>query len=81
MKIVKYISLVALTFIGLGFGTAQAQENLAQEAYTIFQQNCLLCHGEHGSFTEDLIIELHSTASKRNCYSGQILMPPSSTSG
>ena len=57
MKIVKYISLVALTFIGLGFKTAQAQENLAQEAYAIFQQNCLLCHGEHGSFTEDLIID------------------------
>ena len=57
MKIVKYISLVALTFIGLGFGTAQAQENLAQEAYAIFQQSCLRCHGEHGSFTEDLIIE------------------------
>ena len=57
MKIVKYISLVALTFIGLGFGTAQAQENLAQKAYAIFQQSCLGCHGEHGSFTEDLIIE------------------------
>ena len=57
MKIVKYISLFALIFIGLGFSTTQAQENLAQEAYAIFQQNCLLCHGEHGSFTEDLIIE------------------------
>ena len=57
MKAVKYISFVILTFITLGFGTAQAQENLAQEAYAIFQQNCLLCHGEHGSFTEDLIIE------------------------
>ena len=57
MKIVKYISLVALTFIGLGFNTAQAQNNLAQEAYTIFQQSCLGCHGEHGSFTEDLIID------------------------
>ena len=57
MKIVKYISLVILTLTTLGFGTAQAQENLAQDAYTIFQQNCLLCHGEHGSFTEDLIIE------------------------
>ena len=57
MKAVKYISFVILTFIALGFGTAQAQENLAQEAYAIFQQNCLLCHGEHGSFTEDLIIE------------------------
>ena len=57
MKTVKYISLLILIFITLGFGTAQAQENLAQEAYAIFQQNCLLCHGEHGSFTEDLIIE------------------------
>ena len=57
MKIVKYISLVALTFIGLGFSIAQAQNNLAQEAYTIFQQSCLGCHGEHGSFTEDLIID------------------------
>ena len=57
MKIVKYISLVALTFIGLGFSIAEAQNNLAQEAYTIFQQSCLGCHGEHGSFTEDLIID------------------------
>ena len=57
MKIVKYISLVVLTFIGLGFSTTQAQENLAQEAYAIFQQSCLGCHGEHGAFTEDLIID------------------------
>ena len=58
MKTSKYISLVILlTFVGLGFSAAQAQENLAQEAYTIFQQSCLGCHGEHGSFTEDLIIE------------------------
>ena len=56
MKIVKYTSLVILTLMTLGFGTAQAQENLAQEAYTVLQ-NCLICHGEHGSFTEDLIIE------------------------
>ena len=57
MKTSKYLSVIVLTLILLGFGTAQAQENLAQEAYAIFQQNCLLCHGEHGSFTEDLVIE------------------------
>ena len=39
MKTVKYIFFVLLTFTALGFGTAQAQENLAQEAYTIFQQS------------------------------------------
>ena len=57
MKRNKYISFVILTFVVLGFGTAQAQNNLAQEAYTIFQQSCLGCHGEHGAFTQDLIIE------------------------
>ena len=57
MKIVKYISLVILTLTTLGFGTAQAQENLAQEAYAIFQQSCLGCHGEHGYFTEALVIQ------------------------
>ena len=35
-------TVIILTFILMGFGTAQAQENLAQEAYAIFQQNCLL---------------------------------------
>ena len=57
MKTSKYIFLVILTFVILGFGTAQAQNNLAQEAYAIFQQSCLGCHGEHGAFSEDLIID------------------------
>ena len=57
MKVVTYIYFVILTCIALGFGTAQAQENLAQQAYTIFQQSCLGCHGKHGAFTEDLIID------------------------
>ncbi len=57
MKKNRYLALIILAFILFGFGTAQAQENLAQEAYTIFQKHCLGCHGEHGSFTEQLIID------------------------
>ena len=57
MKTNKCISVVVLAFVVLGFSTAQAQENLAQEAYAVFQQSCLGCHGEHGAFTEDLIID------------------------
>ena len=57
MKTNRYFALIALTLIGLGFGTAHAQVNLAQQAYAIFQQNCLNCHGPHGAFTEQLIIE------------------------
>ena len=53
----EYLSVIILTFIVLGFRTAAAQQDLAQQAYTIFQKNCLGCHGEHGAFTEDLIID------------------------
>ena len=56
----KYALLILLTLIILGFGTADAQQNLAQQAYAIFEQNCLNCHGEHGAFTEEIIIE-HTT--------------------
>ena len=37
--------------------SVDAQQNLAQQAYAIFQQNCLNCHGQHGAFTEEIIIE------------------------
>ncbi|MDE0013345.1 MAG: hypothetical protein OXU36_19530, partial [Candidatus Poribacteria bacterium] len=37
--------------------SVDAQENLAQQASAIFEQSCLSCHGEHGAFTEEIIIE------------------------
>ena len=57
MKIGRYLPIVTLICIGLGFATADAQENLTQEVLAIFQQSCLICHGPHGSFTEQLIIQ------------------------
>ena len=50
-----YVSL--LTLILGNFHSVDAQQNLAQQTYAIFQQNCLNCHGEHGAFTEEIIIE------------------------
>ena len=50
-------TLTILTCILIGWTRASAQQDLAQDAYLIFQQNCLNCHGEHGAFTENLIIE------------------------
>ena len=55
MKNFIKISLL-LTFI-LGYHSAEAQQNLAQEAYLIFQQNCFDCHGPAGVSREALIIE------------------------
>ena len=57
MNTLKYILSIILTSVLLGFGTAHAQENLAQEAYVIFQKHCLGCHGEHGTFRKALIIQ------------------------
>ena len=53
-----FITFVYLLMLVLGnYHSVNAQQNLAQQAYAIFQQNCLNCHGEHGAFTESLIIE------------------------
>ncbi|MYA99343.1 hypothetical protein F4X90_06655, partial [Candidatus Poribacteria bacterium] len=57
MKIGRYLLIVLLICIGFAFATADAQENLAQEVSAIFEQSCLICHGPHGSFTEQLIIQ------------------------
>ena len=57
MKISRYLSKVLLICIGFAFATADAQENLAQEVSTVFQQSCLKCHGPSGSFKEALLID------------------------
>ena len=53
----KYFYRIFLTIIVLGFiHTASAQQELAQQAYLILQAKCLGCHGPHGTFTENLVI-------------------------
>ena len=54
----KYFYRIFLTIIALGFiHTASAQQELAQQAYLILQTKCLDCHGPHGTFTENLVID------------------------
>ena len=57
LKCIIFSLLVVSALVVLGFGTADAQQNIAQQAYGIFEQNCLNCHGEHGAFTEEIVIE------------------------
>ena len=54
-KFCYYAIISAL--IGFGFDTSDAQQNIAQQAYAIFQQDCLNCHGPHGAFTEQIVID------------------------
>ncbi len=55
LKNVVTISIV-LMFI-LGFQGVDAQESIAQQAYAIFENSCNGCHGEGGSYTEQLLIQ------------------------
>ena len=58
MKVLKNVIVhLCLLMLILSYQTVHAQQNLAQEAYAIFEQSCLICHGENGSYTEALIIE------------------------
>ena len=53
-----FIVLVCpLVLIFGNYQSVDAQQNLAQQAYAIFEQSCLTCHGEHGAYTEEIIIE------------------------
>ena len=57
MKLLRYLSVMFLVCFASGAGTTHAQQNIAQEAYLIFEKSCLGCHGPHGPYTEQLVIE------------------------
>ena len=39
------------------YQNVDAQQNLAQEVYTIFEKSCSGCHGESGAYKDELLIE------------------------
>ena len=54
----KFIIIIVAIWVFILFHqNVQAQQNLAQEAYAIFEQSCLICHGQNGSYRESLTIE------------------------
>ena len=55
----KSITLTLIAIL-IGFNISNstfAQQNIAQKAYAIFEQSCLICHGENGAYRESLIIQ------------------------
>ncbi len=57
MRILCNYIITSCLLILISIGIVDAQQNLAQQAYAIMEQSCLICHGENGSYTEALIIE------------------------
>ena len=58
MKVWKnIITICCLLMLVLGYQSVDAQEDIAQEAYTILERNCFNCHGENGAHKDVLLIE------------------------
>ncbi len=57
LKFRKHFIKISYLLMFILVGSANAQQNLAQEAYAIFERSCLRCHGENGSHREALIIQ------------------------
>ena len=57
MKDLRILYFILLGVIIFSWNPADAQENIAEQAYNIFQQNCFNCHGPSGSFRESLLID------------------------
>ena len=53
----NFIKISCLLIFILGYQSVEAQQNLAQQAYAIIDNNCLICHGTHGPYTENLVIQ------------------------
>ena len=57
MKDLRILYFILVGLMTFSLNPADAQEPLAQQAYNIFQNNCLNCHGVKGPFTENLVID------------------------
>ena len=50
------IALISLLILTVSSPTLPAQQGVAQDAYAIFEQSCLICHGPDGAYKETLLI-------------------------
>ncbi len=58
MKVLKsFITISFLLILILGFQNVNAQEDIAQQAYTLFEQYCSGCHGESGDYKDSLLLD------------------------
>ena len=51
------IILIGLLIFIVGYQNVYPQQQIAQDAYAIFEQSCLICHGPDGAHKESLLIE------------------------
>ena len=52
-----HIAFICILILTVSSPTISAQQGVAQDAYAIFEQSCLICHGPDGAYKETLLIE------------------------
>ena len=58
------IKLIVLLMFIVGSQNVHPQQQIAQDAYAIFEQSCFICHGPAGSFKESLLIDHNALIQK-----------------
>ena len=58
------ITLIGLLMFIAGSQNVYPQQQIAQDAYAIFQQSCLICHGPDGAYKETLLMEHNALIEK-----------------
>ena len=51
------LAFICVLILTVSSPTVSAQLQIAQDAYAIFEQSCLICHGPDGAYKETLLIE------------------------
>ena len=69
MKI--FCLILCLLILALSQQVVYAQQPLAQQAFAVFEQHCLDCHGEFGSYTDALLIKHANLIEDRAVIPGQ----------
>ncbi len=57
MKVKRMVPVSVFLMFIFSFQSVDAQQNIAQQAYAIMENSCNGCHGEGGSYTEQLLIQ------------------------
>ena len=58
------IAFTGLLILIVGSQNVHPQQQIAQDAYAIFQQSCLICHGPDGAYKESLLIDHNALIQK-----------------
>ena len=70
-KLKAFCTIICLLMLFWCHHIAYAQQPISQQAFAIFEQHCLDCHGEFGSYTDALLIKHANLIEDRAVIPGQ----------